>query len=140
MTDGDGGDRGGGEGDGGDDRPSDGSESVPLVLVDGEERVELDVERGRNLRRVLLDADLSPYAAATRRLNCGGRGICATCGVRVREGPPADHWHDRLADRFDYPRLSCQIAVDRPMTVSLVDKRVWGGRRSDAGDAGLDGR
>jgi ferredoxin len=136
MTDGD---RGGGSG-GGDERPDGGTGTVPLVVVDGDERVELDVERGRNLRRVLLDADLSPYAPATRRLNCGGRGLCATCGVRVREGPPADHWHDRLADRFGYPRLSCQIAVDRPMTVSLVDKRVWGGRRADASDEGTDGR
>ncbi|VTT86078.1 Ferredoxin, 2Fe-2S [Halorubrum sp. DM2] len=106
---------------------------VPLVVVvDGDDRVELDVEPGRNLRRVLLDAGLSPYAPATRRLNCGGRGLCATCGVRVREGPPTDHWHDRLADRFGYPRLSCQIAVDRPMTVALVAKRVWGGRRSSS--------
>jgi ferredoxin len=140
MTDGDEGDGDEGDGDDRDDRPSDGSESVPLVVVDGDERVELDVEQGRNLRRVLLDAGLSPYAPATRRLNCGGRGLCATCGVRVREGPPADHWHDRLADRFGYPRLSCQIAVDRPMTVSLVDKRVWGGRRADASDDGTDGR
>ncbi|ELZ45527.1 ferredoxin [Halorubrum coriense DSM 10284] len=113
----------GGRADGGTD------ETVPLVVVDGDERVELAVERGRNLRRVMLDAGLSPYAAATRRLNCGGRGLCATCGVRVREGPAADHWHDRLADRFGYPRLSCQISVDRPMTVALVDKRVWGRRR-----------
>jgi len=111
---------------------TDESETVRLTVVDGDERVELDVERGRNLRRLLLDAGLSPYAPATRRLNCGGRGLCATCGVRVREGPPAEHWHDRLADRFGYPRLSCQIAVDRPMTVALVDKRVWGGRRSEA--------
>ncbi|PHQ44538.1 (2Fe-2S)-binding protein, partial [Halorubrum sp. C3] len=36
-----------------------------------------------------------------------------------------------LADRFGYPRLSCQISVDRPMTVALVDKRVWGGQQSD---------
>ncbi|TKX83291.1 (2Fe-2S)-binding protein, partial [Halorubrum sp. SS5] len=79
----------------GDDRTEAGTETVSLVVVDGDERVNLDVERGRNLRRVLLDAGLSPYAAATRRLNCGGRGLCATCGVRVREGPPADHWHDR---------------------------------------------
>ncbi|OTF13870.1 2Fe-2S iron-sulfur cluster-binding protein [Halorubrum sp. SD612] len=109
---------------------TDESETVRLTGADGDERVELDVERGRNLRRLLLDAGLSPYAPATRRLNCGGRGLCATCGVRVREGPSADQWHDRLADRFGYPRLSCQIAVDRPMTVALVDKRVWGGRRS----------
>ena len=115
---------------------SEGGETVSLVVVDGDERVELDVGRGRNLRRLLLDAGLSPYAPATRRLNCGGRGLCATCGVRVREGPPAEHWHDRLAARFGYPRLSCQIAVDRPMTVALVDKRVWGGRRAD----GREGR
>ena len=139
MTDGDD-DHDGGDGDdhdGGDgDRPVGETETVELTVVDGDERVELDVERGGNLRRALLDAGLSPYAPATRRLNCGGRGICATCGVRVREGPPADHWHDRLADRFGYPRLSCQIAVDRPMTVALVDKRVWGGRRAD----GREGR
>ena len=128
MTDGD---RGDGS-DGTDDRPTDGPETVPLVVVDGDQRVELDVARGRNLRRVMLDAELSPYATATRRLNCGGRGLCATCGVRVREGPPADHWHDRLAERFGYPRLSCQISVDRPMTVATVDKRVWGGRASGA--------
>ena len=109
-----------------------GEEAVTLVVVDGDERFELEVDRGRNLRRVLLDAGLSPYARATRRLNCGGRGLCATCGVRVRDGPPPDHWHDRLADRFGYPRLSCQIAVEGPMTVSLADKRVWGGRRSDS--------
>ena len=107
-------------------------EAVTLVVVDGDERFELEVDRGRNLRRVLLDTGLSPYARATRRLNCGGRGICATCGVRVRDGPPPDHWHDSLADRFGYPRLSCQITVEGPMTVSLVDKRVWGGRQSDS--------
>jgi ferredoxin len=131
MSDGDRGGRGNS-----DDGPDGDSETVPLVVVDGDERVELDVERGRNLRRALLDAGLSPYAPATRRLNCGGRGLCATCGVRVREGPPADHWHDRLAERFGYPRLSCQIAVDRPTTVALVDKRVWGGRRSEDGSDG----
>ena len=110
------------------------AEAVPVVVVDGDERTELSVERGRNLRRALLDADLSPYAPATRRLNCGGRGICATCGVRVRDGPPPDHWHDRLAARFGYPRLSCQVTVDGPMTVELVDKRVWGSRESGEGD------
>jgi ferredoxin len=110
------------------------AEAVPLVVVDGDERVELAVEPGRNLRRVLLDADLSPYAAATRRLNCGGRGLCATCGVRIREGPPPDHWHDRLAAWFGYPRLSCQVTVEGPMTVELVDKRVWGPRESTEGD------
>ncbi|UIP01265.1 2Fe-2S iron-sulfur cluster-binding protein [Halobaculum sp. CBA1158] len=103
--------------------------------ADGEATVR--VERGTILRDALLAADAetgtgvdcSPYAAVTARANCGGRGLCATCGVRVLEGPGSDHWHDRLAERFGYPRLSCQIEVSEPMTVSIVeDKRIWGGR------------
>ncbi|WP_256402767.1 2Fe-2S iron-sulfur cluster-binding protein [Halorubrum salinum] len=109
------------------------SDTVDLVVLDGDDRTEMSVERGRNLRRVLLEAGLSPYAEATSRLNCGGRGICATCGVRIRTGPDPEHWHDRLADRFGYPRLSCQVRVDAPMTVELVDKRVWGGREPNDG-------
>ena len=109
-----------------------GAGTVRLVVIDADGgRNELAVERGRTLRDALLDAGHSPYATATERLNCGGRGLCATCGVRVREGPAPDHWHDRLADRFGYPRLSCQVVVDRPMTVELVEKRVWGGRERD---------
>ncbi|MES3160658.1 MAG: 2Fe-2S iron-sulfur cluster-binding protein [Halorubrum sp.] len=104
------------------------TDRVDVTVVDGDEHHELQVPRGRILRDALLAADHSPYAAATQRLNCGGRGICATCGVRLLRGPDPEHWHDRLADRFGYPRLSCQVVVDRPMTVELVDKRVWGGR------------
>ena len=111
---------------------ADGVGIVPVVVIDDDgTRHELPVERGRTLRDVLLEADHSPYAAATERLNCGGRGLCATCGVRLREGPAPDHWHDRLAERFGYPRLSCQVVVDRPMTVELLDKRVWGGRERE---------
>ena len=129
--------------------------SVPIVVETTEgDRHELAVERGRILRDVLLEAGCSPYARATERLNCGGRGLCATCGVRLEaledepevgsredgseggqredgpegEPPPPEHWHDRLADGFGYPRLSCQVRVEEPMVVRLVDKRVWGGR------------
>lgn len=117
----------------------DGPETVPVVVVDGDDRRELEVRPGRTLRDALRDAGFSPYTTVTERLNCGGRGLCATCGVRIRVGPDPDHWHDRLADRFGYPRLSCQIPVDRPMTVALVDKRVWGGRRSEADVGGANG-
>lgn len=98
------------------------------VRHDGEETV-LTTTRGRNLRDLLLAAGLSPYTRLTGRANCGGRGICATCGVRIRAGetPPA-HWHDRLADRFGYPRLSCQVTVEGDLTVELPEKLVWGGR------------
>jgi ferredoxin len=109
-------------------------ESIPANTVrvtvrhDGEETV-LTTTPGRNLRALLLDAGLSPYTRLTSRANCGGHGICATCGVRIRAGAePPTHWHDRLADRFGYPRLSCQVTVDDDMTVDLPEKVVWGGR------------
>lgn len=108
-----------------------GSETVRVVVVDGEDETELTVERGRVLRDVLLEADFSPYSRLTERANCGGRGLCATCGVRLVEGIEPEHWHDKLAERFGYPRLSCQIEVDRDLRVELVEKVVWGSRRSN---------
>ncbi len=102
------------------------------VLTRGEHHV-LRAPHGVNLRRALLAAGFSPYAALTRRANCGGRGLCATCGVWIEAGEPAPaHWHDRIGARFGYPRLSCQVTVTAEMTVRLVDdKRIWGGPRAD---------
>jgi ferredoxin len=108
------------------------TDRVTLVVRHGTDETELRVRRGRTLRDVLVEHDLSPYTRATERVNCGGRGLCATCGVRLREGPPAEHWHDRLAARFGYPRLSCQVTVEPGMLVELVeDKLVWGSRESE---------
>jgi ferredoxin len=109
----------------------DSSETVRVVVIDGEGETELTVERGRVLRDVLMEAGLSPYSRLTERANCGGRGICATCGVRIAEGIEPEHWHDKLAERFGYPRLSCQIEVEQDVRVELVEKVVWGNRRSD---------
>ena len=97
---------------------------------DGRTWHEITAPDGANLRWLLLAHGLSPYTALTRHANCGGRGLCATCGVRLDPPEPSPtHWHDRLADRFGYPRLSCQIAVDRDLTVRLLpDKMVWGKR------------
>jgi ferredoxin len=113
-------------------------DSVTVTVVDeadgtGDETT-LTVERGTVLRDALLAADVSPYTRYTARLNCGGRGLCATCGVRIREDGgdhDPEHWHDRLADRFGYPRLSCQLRVTDDLTVAIPDKRVWGGRESE---------
>ena len=100
-------------------------------VYDDTDRHELVAPDGINLRWLLLAHDLSPYTALTRRANCGGQGLCATCGVRIDPpSPPPHHWHDRLAARFGYPRLSCQIAVNRTLTVRLdTDKWIWGRRR-----------
>jgi ferredoxin len=99
---------------------------------DGDTWHELQVAHGANLRKVLLAHDLSPYTALTASLNCGGRGLCATCGVRFDGAAPApEHWHDRAAERFGYPRLSCQIHVRSNLTVRLLpEKRIWGKRKT----------
>jgi len=91
---------------------------------------ELTAPSGSVLRDALLAADLSPHGRYARRLNCGGNGLCATCGVRLADDPDPDHWHDDLADRFGYPRLSCQLTVRDGMVVRLLDKRVWGTRET----------
>ena len=90
---------------------------------------DLEVEPGANLRRSLLDAGLSPYVALTESANCGGRGLCATCGVWLRPAPPPTHWHDRMAAAWGYPRLSCQIIVAGDLEVEIPSKVVWGRRR-----------
>lgn len=104
---------------------------ITLILIDREGRErKVDAPQGSNLRDVLLAYDFSPYTPLTRQLNCGGRGLCATCGVWIEAGEPEPvHWHDRWARKFGYPRLSCQIRVDAPMTVRQVDKWVWGNSR-----------
>ncbi len=103
------------------------AETVPVRVrtVDGEETT-LSVERGTVLRDALLAAGFAVYGSVSTRANCGGRGLCGTCGVRVDPAPEPDHWHDVAAARFGYPRLSCRITVEEPMTVELLEKRVWG--------------
>jgi len=90
--------------------------------------MQLEAPAGANLRQFLLDQGLTPYTRWTRQLNCGGRGICATCGVWIVDNEPTPtHWHDRLAKRYGYSRLSCQITIQTPMTIRLdTEKVIWG--------------
>lgn len=102
---------------------------VLTVMAEDQEQV-LTVAMGANLRRSLLAGGISPYTALTQRANCGGRGLCATCGVWLEKGTAQPvHWHDKLAAGFGYPRLSCQITVTDDMIIRLVeDKWLWGSR------------
>jgi ferredoxin len=104
---------------------------VSLEIIREGKSSRIQVPVGSNLRQVLLEAGFSPYTQLTRRLNCGGRGLCATCGVWiVAAEPQPQHWHDRLADQYGYPRLSCQITVTEPMSIEMIpDKVIWGKRR-----------
>jgi ferredoxin len=102
------------------------SETVPVTVVDGDTETTVEIERGQLLRDALLAHGFEVYGTVSRHANCGGRGLCGTCGVAVDPPPEPDHWHDSAADRFGYPRLSCCLTVEEPMTVELLDKHVWG--------------
>lgn len=101
-----------------------------LTIIQDDRQQNIAVQPGANLREVLLAHGFSPYTSFTKIANCGGRGLCATCGVWIEEAEPKpEHWHDRLASRFGYPRLSCQITIQDDMTVRiLTDKVIWGER------------
>lgn len=106
-------------------------EDLTLSVRQGKQLHKLKAKPGSNLRKVLLQAGLSPYTKFTQQLNCGGRGICATCGVWIHQ-PRIEpiHWHDRLARNFGYARLSCQITIQEDMLVELdSEKRIWGSQR-----------
>ncbi|MEL6538468.1 MAG: (2Fe-2S)-binding protein [Bacteroidota bacterium] len=103
-------------------------ELVPLRVWVEEVEHHLEAPLGANLRRFLIAQNLSPYARLTQRLNCGGRGLCATCGVWIQENEPEPtHWHDRIARRYGYSRLSCQVTISEPMVIRLdTEKKIWG--------------
>ncbi|WP_226483335.1 2Fe-2S iron-sulfur cluster-binding protein [Natrinema amylolyticum] len=101
------------------------NERIPVTVITGEEPTTIEVERGANLRDALLERDFPVYGTVSQYANCGGRGLCSTCTVEVDPAPEPTHWHDAAAVRFGYPRLSCCIVVEKPMTVRLLDKHVW---------------
>ncbi|MFW6435483.1 MAG: 2Fe-2S iron-sulfur cluster-binding protein [Halovenus sp.] len=102
------------------------AQTVPVTVIQDGAETTIEVEQGRILRDALLDAGFQVYGTVSKYANCGGRGLCATCTVEVDPAPAPTHWHDAAAVRFGYPRLSCQIAVEEPMQVRLLDKHVWG--------------
>ncbi|WP_435117831.1 2Fe-2S iron-sulfur cluster-binding protein [Halolamina sp. C58] len=102
------------------------NETVPVTVFDGDDRATIHVERGRTLRDALREAGFEVYGRVSKHANCGGRGLCGTCGVEIEDGPAPTHWHDSAAERFGYPRLSCRITVEGAMTVRLVEKVMWG--------------
>ena len=107
-------------------------EVVYVRVEDGDDDDLLVAPVGTTLRTALLDAGHSPYTRLTERANCGGRGLCATCGVRIDGGETSpEHWHDELAARWGYPRLSCRIELTSDLRVRIPEKVIWGRREPD---------
>ena len=75
-----------------------------------------EVEEGTRLVRAIEDAGVDIGH------RCGGQASCTTCRVEFAEGEPGvmtDAEHEKLGDinQLGNMRLSCQIVVDRDMTV-----------------------
>jgi ferredoxin len=67
----------------------------------------VEVERGENLRQVLLRESLTPYQGNKKIFNCRGMGICGTCKVLVFEN---GEWWDKR---------SCQIQCFKNLEIQL---------------------
>ncbi|ELZ08859.1 2Fe-2S iron-sulfur cluster binding domain-containing protein [Natrinema thermotolerans] len=102
------------------------SEAIPVTVITDESERVIEVASGTILRDALLEHGFPVYGTVSRVANCGGRGLCSTCTVEVDPAPEPTHWHDAAAVRFGYPRLSCCLTVEEPLTVRCLDKHVWG--------------
>lgn len=88
---------------------------------DGDAWHDLDVQDGANLWQALCEHDLQPQGRLTRVLNCQGKGHCATCAVDVEgDAPEPDQWLDAMLAKSGSGRLSCQMEVDRDLTVRIA--------------------
>jgi ferredoxin len=91
-----------------------------ITLVTEETRYRFEVESGISLRQALRRNGHSPHNSVTSVANCGGRGHCGLCTVRISEGAPAPtQILDSTLNGMGIGRLSCLITVDRDMTVRL---------------------
>ena len=58
---------------------------MPKVLFVNEKK-EVEVPQGSNLRKEAMKAGIPLYAGMHRYLNCRGLGLCGTCRVLVKSG------------------------------------------------------
>jgi ferredoxin len=91
-----------------------------VEVWEGDTRHEIEVEDGAVLRNALTENDLSPHGWASSTLNCQGQGHCGACTVDIEgDAPEPDQWLDGLLAQQDAGRLSCQMTVDRDLTVRI---------------------
>jgi Ferredoxin len=108
--------------------------SMPKIIVLNEQKKEIEVPPGTNLRVALRDAGVQVYAHIHKYLNCRGLGLCGTCAVMVKKG--ADNLSKKsFMEKFtfathpiksfqvigheDEMRLSCQCSVEGDVEVEV---------------------
>jgi ferredoxin len=106
------------------------------------EKKEIEVAAGANLRQEAVKAGVSVYNGVTRFLNCRGFGLCGTCRVLVKKGMENlssktlleranlnAHPLTMLAaiGHEDEMRLSCQVQVNGDCTIETNPGINWTG-------------
>jgi ferredoxin len=114
---------------------------MPKVVFVNEKK-EVEVPAGKNLRLAAMEAGVQVYKGPTRFLNCLGHGLCGTCRVLVKKGMEnlspktliekanfAAHPLTMLAvlGHEDEMRLACQAAVNGDCTVETKPGFNWTG-------------
>jgi ferredoxin len=100
---------------------------MPIVSFVNEKK-EIQVPEGANLRTEALQAGIQLYSGVERALNCRGFSLCGTCRVMITKGienasPMGFRERKRMAWSLAYignedtMRLACQTRVMGDMTV-----------------------
>jgi len=119
---------------------------MPKIIVLNEQKKEIEVPAGTNLRQALRDAGVPVYAHIHKYLNCRGLGLCGTCAVTIKKG--TDQVSKKsMMEKFTFAthpikslqvighedelRLSCQITVQGDIEIetrpsfSLSGETFW---------------
>lgn len=59
---------------------------MPKIIVLNEQKKEIEVPAGTNLRQALREAGVEVYSSIFKYINCRGLGLCGTCSVLVKQG------------------------------------------------------
>ncbi len=101
---------------------------MPIVKIESTGRT-LVVPDNANLREAMLREGARLYDGVRGMFNCGGKGECGTCAVRVLEGasslsPPTPLEKQRAPAAAEGMRLACQANVRGDCRIDPTDKRL----------------
>ena len=114
---------------------------MPKVVIANEKK-EIEVPVGANLRQELVKAGVQVYGSVEKYLNCRGLGLCGTCKILVKKGME-NLGRKTFMERFNFNchpltmlarighedemRLSCQVAVHGDCTIEVHPTFNWDG-------------
>ena len=107
---------------------------MPKVTIANDKK-EIEVPAGSNLRRALMMADVAVYAGVEKYLNCRGLGMCGTCRILVKQGME-NLSKKSILERLNFmlhpktsfavigteeeSRLACQCTVNGDCTIEVT--------------------